>query len=702
MTSTQYKILVFGLAVVAGRVSLCQSRLPEMPRYDRYAALRSEVYGSVKGGLVNVTWTPDGSSFQFIKDGKMVQYNVAKKSLSESKNSSLAEPVLTLGEERQLERMSPGRGRQYSETFSPDGGLRAFYKDFNVHIEPSTGGSTVDVTTIGNSMSRTKFGQASWVYGEEFEVTEAMWWSPDGKRLAYYGFDESKVPDYYVPLGYTQIQDRLEVEAYPKAGVPNPVVSLSVYDVASKRTAQVDTGFQDPALGEYVFDVRWSPEGTELLFNRTNRHQNHLQLVAANRESGACRVVVDENWSKTWNDIHPQIEWLNPKDGAPKQFLWLSERNGFRNIYLGDLSGSPLKPVTNFDSFEVGSVLGIDQKRKLIFFTARDGDNPYKVQLHRVAFDGSGEKRLTDPAFSHSIQLAPDFRHFTDVEQTLASPQKTLLVDDDGKVIDTLSASDTSGFEKLGLRKMEQVVFKAADGKTDLYGTVQYPSDFDPAKKYPLVVSVYGGPETGGAPERFQIPNPLTELGFIFAAFEGRGTNGRGKAFKDAAYEKLGVVEIDDQAAGVKYLAQRPYIDGDRVGIYGTSYGGFVSLMCLLRHPEAFQVAVSGSPVTDWRNYDSVYTERYMGLPTPEDNQSGYSAGSATRYVANLKGRLMLYYGTADDNVHPSNMMQLVSALQREGRSFDMMVGPDKGHSAIDDDRQWEYFVDYLILHPDQ
>lgn len=168
----------------------------------------------------------------------------------------------------------------------------------------------------------------------------------------------------------------------------------------------------------------------------------------------------------------------------------------------------------------------------------------------------------------------------------------------------------------------------------------------------------------------------------------------------DAIYKNLGIAEIDDQAAGVKYLATRPYVDGSRVGIYGTSYGGYASLMCLLRHPEAFKVAVSGSPVTDWRNYDSIYTERYMGLPSADDNFNGYGAATAARYVSSLKGWLMLYYGTADDNVHPSNMMQLVQALQREGKSFDMMVGPDQGHSAIAQGRQWEYFLDYLIVHP--
>jgi len=227
------------------------------------------------------------------------------------------------------------------------------------------------------------------------------------------------------------------------------------------------------------------------------------------------------------------------------------------------------------------------------------------------------------------------------------------------------------------------------------------PSDFDPGKKYPLLVTVYAGPESGTDRERFGVPQAMTELGFLVAelgflvaAFDGRGTDGRGKSFKDSVYKKLGVVEIDDQAAGVKALRTRPYVDGNRVGIFGTSYGGYASAMAILRYPDVFQAAAASSSVTDWRNYDSIYTERYMD--TPQRNPKGYDEGSAMMYAQNLKGRLLLYYGTADDNVHPANTYQLVKALQSAGKSFDLQVGPDRGHTGVNGARMLEFFVDAL------
>jgi dipeptidyl-peptidase-4 len=262
-------------------------------------------------------------------------------------------------------------------------------------------------------------------------------------------------------------------------------------------------------------------------------------------------------------------------------------------------------------------------------------------------------------------------------------------------VVAEVAASDISKFEKLGLKRVELFQFKAADGVTDLYGLLHFPSNFDAKKKYPLLVTVYAGPETNGARETFMSPSALTEYGFLVASFDSRSAAGRGKKSLDAIYLKLGVVEIDDQAAGVKALRLRPYVDGGRVGIYGTSYGGYASILCLLRHPDAFQAACASSPVTDYRHYDTIYTERYLWLP--EENKAGYDAGSAVVLADKLKGRLMLYYGTADNNVHPNNSMQLIRALQRAGKSFDVQVGPDMGHSAISLPRMMEFFIENLV-----
>jgi dipeptidyl-peptidase-4 len=274
-------------------------------------------------------------------------------------------------------------------------------------------------------------------------------------------------------------------------------------------------------------------------------------------------------------------------------------------------------------------------------------------------------------------------------------PPATRLLDRDGKPVSELASSDTAKFDALGLKRVEVFTFKAADGATDLYGVLHFPSQFDPAKRYPLLVGVYAGPGSNGASESFATPNPLTEYGFLVAKLDSRSASGRGKRFLDAIYRKLGTVEVDDQAAGVRFLASRPYVDKARVGIHGTSYGGYVSVLALLRHPDVFRAACASSPVTDWAHYDTIYTERYMG--TPQENAEGYRLGSAMTYAKELDGRLMLYYGTADNNVHPNNTLQLVQALQRAEKSFELQVGPDRGHSAIDSERMMEFFIENLV-----
>jgi dipeptidyl-peptidase-4 len=377
------------------------------------------------------------------------------------------------------------------------------------------------------------------------------------------------------------------------------------------------------------------------------------------------------------------------------RFVWLSERTGWKNFYLYDLGGRLLATLTNHP-FEVANVVRVDEDAGLLYYMARSGDNHMKMQLHRVGLDGKGDKRLTDPAFHHTVDLAPDGKHFLDVAQTHDTPPVTRLLTTDGEVVAELAKSDTTKYDKLGLRRVELITYKAADGQTDLHGLLHRPSNFDPAKKYPLLVSVYAGPNTNKGRETFTLPNPLTEYGFLVAELDSRSASGRGKRFLDAIYLKLGVTEIDDQAAGVKSLWDRPYVDKGRVGIFGTSYGGYASALCLLRYPEVFQAACASSPVTDYRLYDSIYTERYMWIP--QENKGGYDAGSAMTYADKLKGRLMLFFGTADNNVHPANALQLIRALQRAGKSFEVQVGPDQGHAAISQPRMMEFFIENLVM----
>ncbi|HEU4628490.1 MAG TPA: DPP IV N-terminal domain-containing protein [Gemmatimonadaceae bacterium] len=683
--------LLVGIAPALPVGARAQSVLPTMPGYDRYHSIAPQIDDAIVSGALRVTWADDGRSFAYQRGGQWYRYDVAARAAAEIPGPP---PGSRPGRGRGPR---PERGRQFDSALSGDSTLRAFYRDRNVWLSSADGSGERALTTGGSVERRVKYGTASWVYGEELGQTTAMWWSPEGRKLAYYRFDESGVPDYYLQLDQTKLQSTMDVEAYPKAGVPNPVVDLFVHDVASGQTTRLDVRsgqpFADSVVGYYVYHVAWTPDGRELTFNRTNRHQNVMELTACAPASGACRVVVREAWPASWTENTPEMHWL--ADG--KRFLWASERTGFNNLYLYDVGGKLLATLTSHP-FEVASVVRVDEDAGVVWYLARSGDNHMKMQLHRVGLDGKGDRRLTDPAFHHTVSLSPDGRYIVDVAQTHDQPPVTRLLDADGRVLAEVATSDRTKYDALGLKPVELFTFTAADGTTQLHGMLHRPSNFDPTKRYPVLVSVYAGPATNGASESFTLPHPYTELGFLVVTLDARSAAGRGKRFLDAIYLKLGQTEIDDLAAGVRALATRPYVDGTRVGIFGTSYGGYASALALLRYPSVFRAAAAMSPVTDWRNYDTIYTERYMR--TPQENAAGYDAGSAMTYADSLRGRLMLYYGTADNNVHPSNTLQLVAALQRARKSFDVQVGPDRGHTALTSDRMLEFFIQHLVVEP--
>jgi dipeptidyl-peptidase-4 len=413
----------------------------------------------------------------------------------------------------------------------------------------------------------------------------------------------------------------------------------------------------------------------------------------------------------------PRLVFLS--DG--RRFIWESQRNGWNNFYLYDLAGRLIVPLTASETFEADKLVKIDEQAGVLFYTARDGDNPLKLQLHRVGLDGTNDRRLTDPSFHHTVgsciehlgarpeqpgpiercRIAPDNAHFVDVYQTHdVAPAARLADAVDGHTVAEIARADASGLARMDLPRAELFTYTAADGHTTLRGLLQFPSRFNRSATYPALVSVYGGPEFDAvaARETFVAPNPLAEYGFLIVTLDSRAVPGLGKRTLDGIYQQLGQAEIDDMAEGIKSLWSRPYFDRRRVGIFGTSYGGYVSLMELLRHPDVFAAAASSSPPTDWRNYDTIYTERYMW--TPQENKAGYDAASAMTYAKDLKGRLLIYYGTADNNVHPSNALQLIKTLQEAGKSFDVQVGPDRGHSAMNQDRMMEFFIDALKPDP--
>ena len=711
-----FSIAALTASIAAGLTGThAQDRLRTMPGFDRYQRIGLQIEGAVEGGALAARWQPDSRTFEFVREGKRYRYHVASKRLRQ---------IGSAEEERRGTRsrrgqQTPERGRQYESALSPDNKLKAFYRDRNVWLSDANGNHERAITTDGDAKSRIKFGTASWVYGEELDQQTAMWWSPDSRKLAFYRFDEKEVPDYFLQLNQTKLLSLIDAEPYPKAGAANPVVDLFIYDVSGGTTTRVDVRggkpFDDEVVGHYVYRVSWSPPGRELLFHRMNRRQNVLELAAADPTTGVTRTVVREEWPTGWVESSPGLHFL--EDG--RRFVWESERNGWNNLYLHSLDREESIPLTRHTAFDVSAVVKIDEAVGVVFYMARDGDNHMKPQLHRVGLNGGGDARLTDAAFHHTVGLclpaprplptaervpcgiSPDSTHFLDIYQTHDAPPATRVADaSTGRTVAEVAQSDTNRFAELGLKKSELFAYQAADGRTRLYGQIQFPSNFDPSRKYPVLVHVYGGPGavSNTARETFVLPDAHTEYGFLVVNLDSRAVPGRGKRVLDTIYMKLGRVEIDDMAEGVKALSNRPYVDRTRVGIYGTSYGGYASLMSLLRYPDLYAAASASSAVTDWRHYDTIYTERYMW--TPEANKSGYEAGSAMTHARALKGRLLIYYGTADNNVHPSNAMQLIDVLQKAGKSVDVQVGPDRGHSGINPERMMEFFIEHLVLRP--
>jgi dipeptidyl-peptidase 4 len=382
-----------------------QDRLKTMPGYDRVQRIVRQAGSSVRGGSLAVTWV-DAGSFEYTRDGKRFRFDIATREATETDESGGSGGSGRSGRSGRFSGSGgaePERGRQFESALSPDGTLNAFYRDRNVWLSDAGGANERAVTTDGSVSARIKYGIASWVYGEELSQQTAMWWSPDNRKLAYYRFDESKVPDYYMAMDQTNLQSTLDVEAYPKAGAPNPTVDLFIYDVASKQSTRVDVRdgkpFDNTVVGHYVYHVEWAASGRELVFFRTNRRQNIMEVAAADASTGKVRVVLREEWPTGWVLSEPRMAFLS--DGH--RFVWESQRSGWNNFYLHDLSGKLLAPLTRSTTYEASALVKINEQTQTLFYTARDGDNPLKLQLHRVGLDGRGDRRITDPAFHHSI-----------------------------------------------------------------------------------------------------------------------------------------------------------------------------------------------------------------------------------------------------------------------------------------------------------
>ncbi len=674
-----------------------------LPGYDRYKKVAAAIPKMTSAGrITDVAWGEDESFFDFKKDGKDFHFLIETGKVVEGKNGKKAITPKNFSPRGRWD-AAVGRAKQATEVVSPDKTLKAVYAENNIRIVPNgqSRGREMEVTKDGTE--RRRYGTACWVYGEELYQSHAMWWSLDSTKLVYYEIDESHMRDYFLTVNNAanplksdaDLYTKLMRVRYPVAGQPNPNVALHVFDTKTMKSRKLE--FDGPS-DQYLYNVRFTPDGKSLLVNRTNRRQNKLDVLSVDIETGKVKTVVTES-QETWQENRPMIHFLLDN----RRFVWETEKTGWKHYELRDLEGRRLNKLTDHGEYAVDQILRIDDESGFVYFTAfSDLGNPLNQHLHRVKLDGSQHQKLTTGSLNHTwFSIAPSGKWFLATLESVDQPAKTILYDRDGKPLAVIAKGDTSKMAKeLKLAEPELFYFTAADGKTKIYGVLHKPSNFDPSKKYPLVIDVYGGPGSRGPTNTYHPANKNCEFGFLIAKIGNRGTTHRGKAFESANYRGLGGIDIQDQADGVKFLRQKNFVDGKRVGIFGHSYGGYMSALGVLKYPEIFHVAVSGAPVTDWKNYDTIYTERYM--QTPAENESGYRDGSCLNYVKNLKGKLLLVHGLVDDNVHPSNTWQLVQALHQANKRFDVQVFPNNAHrikgpyNAI----RWEYLHRHLKPTP--
>jgi len=562
-------------------------------------------------------------------------------------------------------------GYQMFAKFSPDGRMVAFVRANNIYVTDLTTGAETAVTADGNE--NVINGTSDWVYEEELNLRDAFRWSPDGRRIAFWRLDQTAIRPFYL-LNADSLYPELVPVRYPKAGTPNSEVKIGVVDLATRRTAWVDLGSDKDV---YVAAMDFAGSGDEVWLTRLNRHQNRLDLVLADATSGASRTIMADS-DAAWVDAH-EPRWI----AGGKQFLFESERDGYQQVYLFDRAGALVRRVTP-GGWDVLQVYGVDEKRQVLYFTGAI-DGPLGRPLLAIGLDGKGLKRLSAEPGSHGIEFAPTFQLYVDTYSRAGVPPVQTLRRADGKVVRPLAdnASLSAKVAGLGLSRPEFLTIKTADG-VELNAWIIKPKGFDPSHRYPLLLTVYGGPGSqtvtdgwGGASYLWH--EMVAQDGYLVASVDNRCTGARGARFKKQTYLHLGRYESADQIAAARWFAAQSYVDPDRIGIWGWSYGGYMSSLSMFRGAGVFKAALAVAPVTDWRFYDSIYTERYMR--TPQENPAGYAESAPLAYADSLKGHFLLVHGTGDDNVHFQNSVRLVERLEAANRQFEMRIYPNKTHA---------------------
>ncbi|MFS4494365.1 S9 family peptidase [Maribacter sp. 2308TA10-17] len=579
--------------------------------------------------------------------GVFYVYDLASKSLTKISDTKIQEPSI-----------------------SPDGKQVAYVAENNIFLFDIATKTTKQITSDGKKNSIIN-GVTDWVYEEEFAFVKAYEWNADGSKIAFLRFDESNVPEFSMDVYGSELYQKPYVFKYPKAGEENAKVSLHMLDVKSGDISKVE-------LGEayYIPRIKWMNNPNKLSVQTINRHQNHLKLHAVNATNNSVDVLLEET-DKAYVDVTDDLTFL-----ADDSFIWTSEEDGWNHIYLYSEEGPLMNQITKGD-WEVTSYYGYDQNEDRIYYQSTENGSINRG-IYSISSSGKDKKELAIEAGTNSADFSSDFTYFINTYSNTSTPNRyTLHKSLSGKKVkDILNNNGLTS--KLQEYEMSTKEFSTiAINGNDLNMYMIKPKNFDSSKKYPLFMYQYSGPGSQNVSNRWNGANDywhqmLVSEGYIIACVDGRGTGLKGRDFKKVTQKELGKFEVEDQIAAAKKLSELPYIDEERTGIWGWSYGGFMSTNCLLKGNDVFETAIAVAPVTSWRFYDTIYTERYM--QTPQENASGYDENSPFNYPELLKGKYLLIHGSGDDNVHVQNSMRMIEALIQANKQFDWAIYPDRNH----------------------
>jgi len=592
---------------------------------------------------------------------------------------------------KKLSSLSDG-GKQRLANFSPDGSKVAFVRDNNIFVKDLTANKELQITHDGKERFVIN-GTTDWVYEEEFSFTKGFQWSPGGDKIAYYRFDETNVKEFWLTK-YGELYPEEYKYKYPKSGEDNSVVSIHVFDLIKGNTVKIETGVEKD---QYIARMKWTNDPNLLSLQRLNRLQNKLELLIADATTGKPNVVYTDK-SKYYIDITNDLTFLKDNE----HFLITSERSGYNHIYVGDLKDNSLRQLTKGD-WDVRSLKGIDENENLIYYMSAE-DSPFNSELYSIKLDSKGKKKISSREGSNFVRFSSTYKYYINNFSDANTPPYYSICNSKGKELKILENNEKliGLMKKYDFSRKKFFEFTTSEG-IELNAWRIDPPDFDPTKKYPVFMYVYGGPNSQTVTNSWGRNNLLwfhllAQKGYIVVSVDNRGTGARGEEFRKNTYLELGKFETIDQIEAAQYLGSLDYVDKNRIGIFGWSYGGYISSLCITKGADYFKLAIAVAPVTNWRYYDNIYTERFMR--TPQENGENYDDNSPINFVDKLKGKYMLVHGTADDNVHVQNSMDMITALVKANKQFDLMLYPNKNHGIYGGNTRYHLYkkmTDFIL-----